>query len=114
MMGIAIPDDGLPILKQTNAIVAMGEKEARAYEETACIKCGSCVSNCPFALSPCDIFAAFNKKDGAALEKLKVNLCMECGCCSYVCPARKNLVQVNKLAKSLLKEYQMSKKEDGK
>mgnify|MGYP002513225208 CR=1 FL=1 len=39
-----------------------------------------------------------------ALDELKVNACMECGCCSFVCPANRPLVQTNKLAKVFLKE----------
>ena len=39
-----------------------------------------------------------------ALDELKVNACMECGCCSFVCPANRPLVQTNKLAKQFLKE----------
>ena len=39
-----------------------------------------------------------------ALDELKVNACMECGCCSFVCPANRPLVQTNKLAKAFLKE----------
>jgi electron transport complex protein RnfC len=31
---------------------------------------------------------------------------MECGCCSFVCPANRPLVQTNKLAKVFLKEEQ--------
>ena len=38
------------------------------------------------------------------LSDNKVNLCMECGCCSFVCPANRPLVQTNKLSKELLKE----------
>ena len=36
---------------------------------------------------------------------------MECGCCSYVCPANRPLVQTNKLAKLKLREYFSYKKE---
>jgi electron transport complex protein RnfC len=34
---------------------------------------------------------------------------MECGCCSYVCPARRPLVENNKLAKAALRKYQAEK-----
>jgi electron transport complex protein RnfC len=37
---------------------------------------------------------------------------MECGCCSFVCPANRPLVQTNKLAKVFLKEEKA--KEDTK
>jgi electron transport complex protein RnfC len=35
---------------------------------------------------------------------------MECGCCSYVCPANRHLVQTNKLGKAMLRSYQALKK----
>ena len=31
----------------------------------------------------------------AVLERENVRLCMECGCCSYVCPAHRPLVRTN-------------------
>lgn len=37
------------------------------------------------------------------LQKLKVMLCMECGCCSFVCPAKRNLTFTNKMAKQMLR-----------
>lgn len=110
MMGLAVPDLNQPILKNTNAVLAFGEKEARLPKETACIRCGRCVGHCPFNLAPVDIETAFRLKDAAALAELKVNLCMECGCCAYVCPANRPLVQVNKLAKAMLKKYQDDQK----
>ena len=106
MMGISVPDLSMPILKQNNAILAFDRDDATPPPETACIRCGKCVEHCPFGLSPCDISKAYDKDDGASLSKLKVNLCMECGCCSYVCPAKRNLVQKNKLAKVMLRDYQ--------
>ncbi len=109
MMGMALPDLERPILKQNNAILAFDEKDAAPAPVTACIRCGRCVTHCPLGLSPCDISKAYELGDGALLEKSKVNLCMECGCCSYICPAKRNLVQTNKLAKVKLREYQASK-----
>lgn len=110
MMGMALTDLKTPILKQTNAVLVLGEKEATPPEVTPCIKCGRCMDHCPFKLSPPDISKAYKANDGAMLEKLKVNLCMECGCCSYVCPAKRNLVQRNKMAKTMLRNYQSEKK----
>ena len=56
--------------------------------------------------------SAYNIGDGEALEALHVDLCMECGCCSYVCPAKRPLVQTNKMAKIKLREYLAAKKEE--
>ena len=110
MMGIAVPDPDQPVLKNTNAITALDEKDAVPPESTACIKCGRCVAHCPMRLMPAMIENAYNHKNDEALEQLKVNLCMECGCCSYVCPAKRHLVMVNKLAKGRLRKYQAAKK----
>ena len=50
MMGLALTDDSLPILKQNNAVLAFGEADAQLPEPTACIRCGRCVErSCPHA-----------------------------------------------------------------
>ena len=104
MMGLTVPDDSAPVIKNTNAILALTEKEARLPKTTACIRCGACTNTCPFGLAPAAISKALEKKDAEALEELAVNACMECGCCSFVCPANRPLVQNNKLAKVFLRE----------
>ncbi len=110
MMGIAIPSDAEPVLKNTNAVIAMDEKEAAPRKTTACIGCGACMNHCPFRLDPRSISKAYQLDRGEDLEKLCVDLCMECGCCSFVCPANRPLVQTNKLAKIKLRAYQTKKK----
>ncbi len=105
MMGIAVYSLDMPILKNTNAILALDEKEAKPLPETACIRCGRCIRHCPFSLNPPAISAALAAKDCEELAKLKVNLCMECGCCSFICPAGRKIVLENKLAKAELQAY---------
>lgn len=104
MMGRAIYDDGKAIIKNNNAILAFDEKWATLPQETACINCGRCVKACPMYLMPTSIFKSYQSRDVKNLEKLKVMICMECGCCSYVCPAKKQLSFINRLAKNLVKE----------
>lgn len=104
MMGVTVPDTTAPIMKNTNAILALTEKEAKLPKTTACIRCGSCTNTCPFGLAPAAIAKAYESKNTEALEDLCVNACMECGCCSFICPANRPLVQTNKLAKAFLKE----------
>lgn len=111
MMGMAAFDIEAPIVKGTNAILAFDAKNAKLPEPTACIRCGKCVDNCPLNLMPAEFERAFEKRDGELLNKLKVNLCMECGCCSFGCPARRPLVQTNKLAKALQREWLQKQKE---
>ncbi len=109
MMGIAVPDVTAPILKNNNAILAFAEKDAVLPEPTPCIRCGKCVEACPLNLMPVEYARALATDNMELLEKRKVNLCMECGCCSFVCPARRPLVENNKLAKAELRKYQAEK-----
>ena len=109
MMGITVPSMDEPILKNTNAVIFMGKKEAAPPKTTPCISCGTCASHCPFRLDPRSIERAYRMGDGEKLEKLEVDICMECGCCSYVCPAHRPLVQTNKLGKIMLRQYQSAK-----
>ena len=104
MMGITLPYADAPVLKNTNALLALTEKEAKLPKTTACIRCGACTNTCPFGLAPAAIATAYENKDAALLSELSVQSCMECGCCSYTCPANRPLVQTNKLAKLFLKE----------
>lgn len=104
MMGITISNTDQPILKNTNAVISLTKREAKLPKTTECIRCGACINTCPFRLSPAAIARAYDNKDAETLTSLSVETCMECGCCSYVCPANRPLVQKNKLAKQLLKE----------
>lgn len=111
MMGIAVPSMEYPIQKNNNAILAFNEKEATVPAPTACIRCGRCIDHCPLKLNPPAIAKAAKQKDMEQLGKLKINLCMECGCCSFICPAKRPIVQNNKLAKAAFTAYQKQKKE---
>ena len=109
MMGVAVYSLDAPILKNTNAIVALNKKDAAGKKAIACIHCGRCVSACPMGLNP-TIYARTLNLDEAAeraerFEGAKINLCIECGCCAYVCPSKRPLVEYNKLAKAELREY---------
>lgn len=104
MMGRAIFSDAMPIVKNNNAILAFSKAQAVVKEETACINCGRCHNACPFNLIPTALADAYEKRDAEALENLKVMQCMECGSCSFICPARRPLSFMNKLGKAVVKE----------
>ena len=102
MMGITVYDDSYPILKNTNAIIALNGSQVEMYAQTPCIRCGRCVRACPINLMPLRIDECYEHNDIEGLRKHKVNLCMECGCCAYSCPAKRHLVQTHRLAKTKL------------
>ena len=54
-------------------------------------------------LSPVNIQKAYRKGDVAELDRLMADLCVGCGICSYVCPAKQPLTQSVGLAGKLLK-----------
>ncbi|MCD7773561.1 MAG: electron transport complex subunit RsxC [Ruminococcus sp.] len=100
MMGQCAHDSFLPITKTNNAVLAF--REQRKDKQTACIRCASCINACPLGLMPCEIEKAYKSGDLDALKALKVNLCMNCGSCTYICPAKRDLAETNQLAKRLL------------
>jgi electron transport complex protein RnfC len=77
---------------------------AEVKEETACLNCQRCHTACPFGLMPSIFADAFEAKDVDKLNRFNVMQCMECGSCSYTCPARRPLALTNKLAKMMVKE----------
>lgn len=103
MMGTAISDIDVPIVKGTSAILCFTEEEVPKTEMTNCIRCGKCISVCPMGLVPnalhraalkghLDVFLANNGMD-----------CIECGCCSFTCPAKREIVQSIRTAKAAVR-----------
>lgn len=111
MMGITVPDLSAPIMKHTNAILAFNEKDSVLAKPVPCIRCGRCINSCPFGINPPAIAKGLREKNYEDMIRFGAENCMECGCCSFVCPASRPLVQNNKLAKAELKEYRAKQKE---
>ncbi|MCL2440131.1 MAG: electron transport complex subunit RsxC [Treponema sp.] len=93
MMGTAIFDTDVPIVKTTEGVIFLTEEEAFIPPEKNCIRCGSCVERCPSGLIPTELNADILKEDGEAFVKHNGLDCIECGSCSYICPAKRRLSQ---------------------
>ena len=115
MLGVAVQSLEEPIQKATNAVLAFNQKESRLFQATDCIHCGRCVANCPVSLNPTAIDKAMRMEDedarAALLKAESLKQCIECACCSYVCPAHRPLMETNKQAKRFLRKYDAAKKE---
>lgn len=104
MMGAAVYTDDFPILKNTNAILALTDSDICGIKIDPCIHCGRCANNCPMQLSPVEIARAFEDSDLDRANKLNVMACVECGSCSFVCPAKRPVTQNMKLAKIAIRK----------
>lgn len=103
MMGTCVADLSQPILKNNNAILAFSQERAKLPKASNCIQCGRCVNACPLGLAAKDIVVAFNKGNVELLNQLHADLCMSCGTCSFVCPAKRPLTPSIALAKIMMK-----------
>lgn len=103
MMGIPVADFNTPIIKNNNAITALSKEACEEAVTTACIRCQKCVKYCPMNLMPRNLEMAYDAGDVEQLKELHLSLCINCGCCTYVCPAKRHLAQKHQLAKLLVK-----------
>ena len=110
MMGVTQVELESPIVRANSGLLAFSEASVQNPQTTACIKCDKCIDSCPIHLSPVGIQKAYLKRDVAALDELMADLCVECGTCSYVCPARQPLAQATRLARSMLRAEQRKAK----
>ena len=104
MMGRATKSDESPTMKNTSAVLCFSKDMAEVKEESACLNCQRCHTACPLGLMPSIFADAYRDKDVEKLMKFNVMQCMECGSCSFTCPARRPLALSNKLSKFMVKE----------
>jgi electron transport complex protein RnfC len=104
MMGFAVFSLDAPVTKGTSGIVIMADNQGDVTEKHGpCIRCGRCIEACPMGLIPSmlSIYSERSMFEGA--KDYRLFDCFECGSCTYVCPAKRPIVQFIRLAKSLVK-----------
>lgn len=101
MMGPTTAHLNVPILKGTSGITVMSSSEVSVAEETACIRCSRCVDYCPLKLVPTRIAHAIKARDLEMALEYDLMACVDCGCCSYVCPAQIPLLQYMRSGKAM-------------
>ena len=93
MMGFALYDLHVPCTKTTSSCLCQQEDEVSKIPSSACINCGRCVEACPSHILPSRLAKFADHGNFEMFEKYNGMECCECGCCSYVCPAKRNLTQ---------------------
>ncbi len=88
MTGWAQKDLSATVVKGTSGILALTQDVIDTNAEQRCVGCDKCLDACPMFLTPNAIvkYAKLGKWDLADMYGARD--CFECGCCSYVCPAR--------------------------
>jgi electron transport complex protein RnfC len=109
MMGTAIANLDVPVLKGTTGIVVLTHAEVRDMAQSPCIHCGRCLEACPMFLNPSLLgdLARVGRYDEMAEAHLAD--CMLCGSCSYVCPSNIPLAQLFTASKAALRKQTAAK-----
>jgi electron transport complex protein RnfC len=104
MTGAALSSLDVPVVKGTSGVVALtkGQTAPAVDGDQPCIRCGRCVEACPMYLHPMSIASHADLRMWNGVERFNALDCIECGCCGYVCPTRRPLVQLIKLGKAAL------------
>ncbi len=104
MMGRAISTLESSATKGLSGIVVLPKADSQRHKEGPCIRCGRCVAGCPMGLEPYLLMTLADNamwNDMAAHDALS---CLECGCCSYICPASRPILDLIKLGKQELRK----------
>ncbi|MCL2088124.1 MAG: electron transport complex subunit RsxC [Oscillospiraceae bacterium] len=93
MMGVAIFDIDVPVVKTTAGVLFLSREETYIPPEQNCIRCGKCVERCPMGLIPIELNTDILHENSEAFLAHNGLDCVECGSCSYICPAKRRLAQ---------------------
>lgn len=100
MMGKAVLNKDVPVVKGTSGILLMPENESKRSEPNTCIRCAKCVEVCPMGLEPFLLSKTAKLAKFDLVEKALVMDCIECGSCSYTCPSNIPLLDYIRLGKN--------------
>ena len=110
MMGKAVSNLDIPVVKGSSGILLISDKEARRKESQACIRCTKCVGVCPMGLEPYLLMTLSEKALYERMENEKVMDCIECGSCSFTCPSSRPLLDYIRLGKAEVGKIMRSRK----
>lgn len=102
MMGFGIFDLDVPTTKTASALLCMTKDDVARWEPSTCINCGRCVEVCPGRVVPSILADDADRGDEEAFLAHNGMECCACGCCSYVCPAKRMLTQSIKSMRSIV------------
>ena len=114
MMGFGIFDLNVPTTKTSSALLCLTHDDVADSQPSACINCGRCVEVCPGRVVPKLLADYAERHDLERFEACNGLECCECGCCSYVCPAKRPLTQAIKSARKMVLAEKKKKQQEAK
>jgi H+/Na+-translocating ferredoxin:NAD+ oxidoreductase subunit C len=103
MMGRSLPRLDLPVIKGMNGLLVLTGRGPFESGYQPCVHCGRCLDVCPLGLEPDEVSVRVEAGLTLDTERFGALDCYECGCCTYVCPSERPLLQFMQVAKSALR-----------
>lgn len=100
MMGKAVSNTNVPVVKGMSGVILFPKSESVRDSIRPCIRCAKCVAACALNLEPYLLMSLTEKGLFERAEKERITDCMECGSCSFTCPADRPLLDYIRLGKS--------------
>lgn len=85
LTGITVARSDAVVTADTTAMLFF--TEANAPRPVPCIRCGWCVEDCPIGLDPVTLGQLEARRETDATTLAHLRACIDCGLCSFVCPA---------------------------
>lgn len=104
MMGRAISCLDATSTKGLSGLVVLPRSESLRKTDGPCIRCSRCVNVCPMGLEPYLFMLQAGVRRWGDMSEHGVMNCLECGCCSYICPSHRPLLDMIKLGKQELRK----------
>jgi electron transport complex protein RnfC len=104
MMGKALNDLSVPIVKATSGILVIPESSSKRAQVYNCLRCGKCIEACPMGLEPLELMLLAKDHEYEGAKESDILDCLECGSCSFVCPSNRPILDYIRYGKSKVKK----------
>jgi len=92
LTGVSVDGMAVPVIKGTQAVVALTPEDTKPKEVLPCIRCGRCIEACPVFINPCLIALGIESENFETCGALNAGRCIRCGNCSFVCPSKRPML----------------------
>jgi|WetSurMetagenome_2_1015567.scaffolds.fasta_scaffold03080_3 Na+-translocating ferredoxin:NAD+ oxidoreductase subunit C len=102
MRGRAVPSLEAGVSKDDYSLLVVPHGAFPMVTDRACINCGECTLVCPSRIMPGFVARYVEFKMYGKAGEFRIDTCMDCGLCGYVCTVRRPMLQLIRLGKEVL------------